>query len=74
MELIQALRQKQGEMSQAGFARRLGVSASLLCLIYAGKRRIGEDVVRRIVRAYPDLFWLATGYVMSKDDTAKKSA
>ena len=68
MDLIEALRAKQGGMSQAEFARRLGVSESSLSYVYAGKRRIGEDMARQIGKVFPDLFWLATGYIMSKGE------
>ncbi|MDO8669959.1 MAG: helix-turn-helix domain-containing protein [Dehalococcoidia bacterium] len=68
MDLIEALKTKQGDMSQAKFAAALGISEAILSLIYSGKRRIGEDMARRIVRAYPDLRYLVIGYLMTKDD------
>ena len=66
-DIVAALKTKQGGTTQAEFARRLGVSEALLSLVYAGRRRIGEEMARRIVRAYPDLLWVATAYVMGKD-------
>ena len=68
MNLIDALRAKQGMMSQADFAGLLGISEAALSLIYAGERQIGESVGRRIVRVYPDLRWLVTGYIMDKEE------
>ena len=68
MELIEALKRKQGSLSQRCFAAKLGLSYSMLSLIYSGNRVIGEATVRRIIKAYPDLLWLATGYLMTKDD------
>lgn len=70
MDLIEALKAKQGTMARGEFARRLGISAATLSRIYSGDRLIGEDVARRIARAFPDLMWLATGYVMTKDGDA----
>lgn len=68
MTLIEALKVRQGETSQVEFARRLEISAAMLSRIYSGERLVGEAIVRRIVRAYPELTWLATGYLMTKEE------
>ena len=68
MDLIETLREKQGTMSQAKFAAVIGVSEALLSLVYSGQRRIGEDMARRIIKAYPELRYLVIGFLMTKDD------
>ena len=66
MKLVDELRVKQGTMTQSQFASVLNVSEGTLSQIYSGKRQIGEALARRIADVYPDLLWIAAGFVMTK--------
>ena len=72
MDLIEQLRIKQADMSQANFATRLGISDAMLSLVYSGKRQIGTFTARCIVREYPDLRWLVAGYLMEESNPILK--
>ncbi len=45
-QVIQLLKNKQGAMTQAAFAKRVGVSAAYLSDIYLGKRDPGKNVLK----------------------------
>ncbi len=52
---MSAIKQKQGDLSGRQFAAGLGMSCSMLCLLYAGKRKPGRKTLSNIVKKYPDL-------------------
>ena len=53
MRAIELLKQCQGDMTQTEFAKRLGISQSLLASIYSGKRRVSSRVLICLARACP---------------------
>ena len=53
MNAIELMRRCQGEMTQTQFARRLGISQSLLASIYSGKRKASSRVLICLARACP---------------------
>ena len=54
IELLQA-RQRELGLSDGAFARRLGVSRSLWIAVRSGRRAVGLNLLRGVVRAFPDL-------------------
>ena len=56
-KLIQALKRRQRdlELSDTAIAKRLGVSPSFWCLVQQGKRRIGHQLIRGVIRGFPEL-------------------
>ena len=46
--LIQMLQKIQGKRTQKEFAESLGVSQQYICDLYAGKRQIGDKVLRAL--------------------------
>jgi len=55
MDIIEKLKEKQGEKSQTEFAAELGITQSYLSKIYAGERRITLDMAKRIQVRFPEL-------------------
>ena len=55
MGLLEALEKKRGDISIPVFSRKLGVSESTYYRLLKGKRGIGADLERRIVKRFPDL-------------------
>ncbi len=55
MNLIDELRARQGQKTQDEFSLELDIDQSSLSRIYAGKRKIGLGVARKICRRYPEL-------------------
>jgi predicted transcriptional regulator len=48
-------KQRELELSDGAFARRLGVSRPLWVAIRSGQRPVGLSLLRGVVRAFPDL-------------------
>lgn len=53
--LVEALRERQGDQSQVEFAAALGVSQTLISLLYSGEYRIGRSAAGKILARYPEL-------------------
>ena len=54
-ELVRQLKQRQGDRTQAEFAKFLGISQPMLSRLYRQERNIGLDTFLQIARRYPDL-------------------
>lgn len=54
MDIVELLRRCQGTMSQTEFADLLGVSRSLLSMIYSGQRKAGKSVLTALARQFPE--------------------
>ncbi len=63
--------QKQTGLKQKRFAASIGIAQSTLSRIYAGKRRMGMDVVAKVVAVYPE-FALAVGQSLTPANIAKE--
>ena len=55
MTAIELLRKCQGDMSQGEFGDKLGVSQAQVSMIYAGKRRPGAELMKRLGQAFPEV-------------------
>lgn len=51
---VQAFLELQGDISDAEFARKLGVSRSQLWRIRTEKSAVGEDFIEKFMLCYPD--------------------
>jgi len=54
-ELRQKLQDRQGDMTDSQFARKLGVSVQLWSMTHLGKRPICMTILKAIVKTYPEL-------------------
>lgn len=54
-QVVELLREKQGEMTNRAFAQLLGVHESYLSKVYKGEIPIGAILVRGLANAYPEL-------------------
>ena len=52
--LLRRIQSQQG-LTRAQFARRLGVSVSMLDMVYGGWRSPGSKFLRGVLQAYPEL-------------------
>lgn len=66
MKLVDALKDKQGERTQAEFARELEIDQPTLSKIYSNERGISRRLARRIVQLYPDLEPEVVRYVLTE--------
>lgn len=57
-KLIEALKERQGERSQAEFATVFGIAPDTLSRILSGNRAPGREVMAQILRVYPDLLYV----------------
>ncbi|MHB1131690.1 MAG: helix-turn-helix domain-containing protein [Chloroflexota bacterium] len=69
--LVQSLKSLQGTMSQKAFAAKLGIRQSTLSRIYAGKRKMGIDVITKVISVYPE-FAMAVGASFAPRNIAKE--
>jgi hypothetical protein len=69
MQLIEALREKQGSTTQEEFAAHLGISKSLLVQVYGHSKAISKALARRIVQLYPELEQQVCDYLLGKEPT-----
>ena len=53
MNIGELLKELQGEETQAGFARHLGITEGHYSLLLAGKRGAGAKVLIRLMVLYP---------------------
>ncbi len=53
--VIDALKLKQGDMSNEQFAQKLGITATMLGYLWRGERQPGMKVYNAVMREYPDL-------------------
>ncbi len=65
-EIVEALRQRQGELSQRSFAKQIGISQSTLWRLYHGKP-IGPGPARRVAAAIPELQMEIALYLLRGD-------
>lgn len=56
--LVEKLKEKQGDRTQAELASDLGITQIMLSRLYSGEREIGLDTLRKIASRYPDLAFL----------------
>jgi len=54
-EIIDLLRQKQGEKTDLAFAEELGIHNSYLSRLYAGQIPVGRKLAHALARRYPEL-------------------
>lgn len=54
-DLIEKLKAKQGDMSDTDFAEKLGMSRTMLALVYNGQRQPGLEFLKAVIKAFPDL-------------------
>lgn len=54
MDPITLLRECQGQMTLTEFAQHIGISRSMLSMIFLGQRKPGRIVLTRLARAFPD--------------------
>jgi transcriptional regulator with XRE-family HTH domain len=73
MNLIDRLKERQGDKTQAEFASYLGISQSALSRIYSGERTIGQGVARKIKRRYPDLAFALAAFLLDENITRDNS-
>ncbi len=68
--LLVALRRAQAEenMNLTGLARRLGVTAACLSMVFAGKRRPGLRLLRAAVERYPEVRRLLAESLQTLED------
>lgn len=59
-KFIEALRRQRGEKTLTEWAEELDISISVLSRILSGQSGMSTDVLRRFLRAYPELYplWL----------------
>jgi len=64
--LVRVLRGKQRneQLTTEGMARRLGISASMLSMVYHGQRSPGPKFLRGVLRAYPQLSEEVRAYLL----------
>jgi transcriptional regulator with XRE-family HTH domain len=60
--LVEKLKEKQGDRTQAELASDLGITQIMLSRLYSGQREIGLDTLRKIASRYPDLAFLFLGH------------
>lgn len=69
MDLVNVLKEKQGDMSLTQFARELGLrSHATISMIYRGQRQPGLEVLRGLARAFPETHRDILSF-LSGDDT-----
>lgn len=54
MTLVQVFRKYQGDLSQTQYAAQLGLTQGTLSLIYSGRRGVGTEVLRALLRTFPE--------------------
>lgn len=54
-QLVEALKEAQGDKTTVKFAEELGIPSSTLYTIYSGDRRPGRKTLSRIITNRPDL-------------------
>lgn len=62
-QLIDGLRQKQGDMALYKFAEMIRIDQGLLSKIYAGEREIGVTTLGSIQYVFPDLAGAIDAYL-----------
>ncbi len=67
MSLVDTLKEKQADRTQMQFAAELGISDSLLQMIYSGERRISPALARRIVGLWSELRDEAADYLLGRE-------
>jgi transcriptional regulator with XRE-family HTH domain len=67
MKPAELLHSLQGDMSQSEFAAMIGVSQSLLSMIYSGERNPGRAVMMGVIHAFPDKRDLAVSVFLSPE-------
>lgn len=72
--MIAELQRRQGTSTQTEYARMLGVSQATLSRIYAGERRIGMRLAKRLAVMYPDLIFVLAAYLLANDGTGERMA
>ena len=71
---VKAVQELQGDISDAAFARKLGVSRSQLWRIRTEKSAVGEDFIERFMLCFPDKSVNDYFFVQSVPEAAHESA
>ena len=71
MDIVELLRRCQGAMCQTDFADHLGISRSLLSMVYSGQRKPGRAVVAALVRRFPETREMVVDMYLDVDDAAE---
>lgn len=69
-ELIDLLKQRQGDRQTASYAREIGISVSLIWSLYNGNRRLGIEASRTIANHFkddPEMIAALTKYALGID-------
>lgn len=67
--LIERLKEKQGNLSDADFAERLGISRQLWSLIKSGKHaEPGAKFLKAVVQTFPELNLAVMNYLATSTD------
>jgi transcriptional regulator with XRE-family HTH domain len=58
-QVLELLREKQGELTQKDFAEKLGVSAAYLIDVYRGRRPPGPSILRflKLEKRVTTVYW-----------------
>lgn len=67
-QLVARLKERQGERTQQEYADFLGISRSMLTLLYSANRQVGMSTLTRICERFPDLAHLFVTDVRSAPD------
>lgn len=78
MNVIELLKETQGDMTQEAFAALLGIDQSSLSRIYNGERRPGLSVLRGFMASFPEKRAIAVSsffageYDLSQDERRER--
>lgn len=71
-QILELLKQKQGEMTNRAFAHILVVHESYLSKVYKGEIPIGAILIRGLAKAYPELRWELALFLLGDSHTVKR--
>lgn len=73
LNLIDKLKERQGDKSQMEFAAEIGISQGALSRIYSGDRTIGTKAARKIRQRFPELAFDLASFLLADDMPAAQT-
>jgi len=65
--VVEALKDKQGGMTNAEFAKLLGISDAMWGYLLKGERQPGGKLLKAAMRKFPDLTLVVMNYLAEED-------